>query len=74
MPIAFDLPCQAAHSSHTEDTEYLGTQKQAIIKKFNLEVLDGYTLFMILLICAYDTYQSQHDLVFWIPIYTMKDV
>lgn len=40
MPIAFDLPCQAAHSSHTEDTEYLGTQKQAIIKKFNLEMTE----------------------------------
>ena len=40
MPIAFDLPYQAAHSSQTEDTEYLGTQKQAIIKKFNLEMME----------------------------------
>ena len=40
MPIASDLPYQAAHSSHTEDTEHLGTQKQAIVKKFNLEMTE----------------------------------
>jgi len=31
MSVAFELPYQAAHSSHTEDTECLGTQKQTII-------------------------------------------
>ena len=40
MSRAFDLPYQAAHSSYTEDTEHMGTQKQAIIKKINLEMTE----------------------------------
>lgn len=40
MSRAFDLPYQAAHSSHMEDTEHMGTQKQAIIKKINLEMTE----------------------------------
>ena len=38
------------------------------------EVLDSYTVSMILLVVAYDIYQSQHDLAFWLPIYTMQDL